>query len=191
MGGYAQRKRCVCHVSCAAPRAAFKALAYKKYQQVPLYLEWAPKDIWDTPPPAAPLTSKAPAAAAAAPKAAANGTAVAAGTAQQMPAEAAAAAAAAGGEEEEDGDQVSTVSIYVKNLNFNTSDKSLKNHFDKVVSAAGGQIHSAKVRLGDRGFLCGVCGFGICVCGWLVGADRLTGRRAPRWCLSFAARAAS
>ena len=62
------------------------------------------------------------------------------------PAEAA-AVATAGGEGEEDGDQVSTVSIYVKNLNFNTSDTSLKNHFDKVVSAAGGQIHSAKVGL--------------------------------------------
>lgn len=135
----------MCHV-LAVHRAAFKALAYKKYQQVPLYLEWAPKDIWDTPPPAAPLASKAAPAAKAA---AANGTAegAAAGGRPQQAAGEAAAAAGMGAEEEEDGEQVSTVSIYVKNLNFSTSDKSLKHHFDKVVSAAGGQIHSAKVRL--------------------------------------------
>lgn len=137
---------CVLRLVWVSCRAAFKALAYKKYQQVPLYLEWAPKDIWDTPPPAAPLTSKpAPAAAAAA---AASDTAGEAARGQQPAkgAAAAAAAAAAAGDEEEDGEAEPTVSIYVKNLNFSTSDKSLKHHFDKAVSAAGGQIHSAKVR---------------------------------------------
>ena len=31
-------------------RRAFKALAYKRYQHVPLYLEWAPKGIFSSPP---------------------------------------------------------------------------------------------------------------------------------------------
>eukprot|EP00775_Hariotina_reticulata_P011800 gene11800-11945_t len=34
---------------------------------------------------------------------------------------------------------------YQHNLNFNTTDAALRKHFDKAVSAAGGQIHSAKV----------------------------------------------
>lgn len=131
--------------SVHACRAAFKALAYKKYQQVPLYLEWAPKDIWDTPPPAAPLANKAVAAAAAAAPKAAAANGAAAGQQQQAGGKGDGVAAAAAAAEDEDGDQAPTVSIYVKNLNFNTSDASLKNHFDKVVSAAGGQIHSAKV----------------------------------------------
>jgi multiple RNA-binding domain-containing protein 1 len=125
-------------------RAAFKALAYKKYQQVPLYLEWAPKDIWDTPPPAAAAAVKPAAAAVAAKAAAAASAAAAAGG--EAAAGKAEAAAAAGGDDEE-GDQAPTVSIYVKNLNFGTTDASLKAHFDKAVSSCGGQIHSAKVRL--------------------------------------------
>jgi multiple RNA-binding domain-containing protein 1 len=134
--------------------AAFKALAYKKYQRVPLYLEWAPKDIWDTPPPAAAAAAVKPATAAAAASAAkasaaasaAAGGEAAAGKGEAAAAAAAAVAAAAAGDEEE-GDQAPTVSIYVKNLNFGTTDASLKAHFDKAVSSCGGQIHSAKVRL--------------------------------------------
>ncbi len=106
---------------------------------MPLYLEWAPKQIWD-----------ATAAAAAAARAAA---------AQKAAADAAAAAAAgverpAAGEqqrqeqqqqEDDDGDGGPTSSIYVKNLNFGTTDASLHKHFDKAVSAAGARIVSAKV----------------------------------------------
>lgn len=123
-------------------KSAFKSLAYKKYQQVPLYLEWAPKDIWDSPPPAA------AAAAAAKPKIAAAATAAG----DSSPAAAAAdksskdtPAAAAEGIEDE-GQERSVGWIYVKNVNFSTSDAALKKHFDKAVSAAGGVIHSAKVR---------------------------------------------
>jgi multiple RNA-binding domain-containing protein 1 len=106
-----------------------------------LYLEWAPKDIWDSPAPAAPAPGKAAAAAGPKPAAAANGVD---DSQQQAPGKADGAAAAAAADDD-DGDQAPTVSIYVKNLNFATSDASLKNHFDKVVSAAGGQVHSAKV----------------------------------------------
>lgn len=135
------------HACC---RAAFKALAYKKYQQVPLYLEWAPKDIWDTPPPAAAAAVKPAAAAASAAKAAAASAAAAGGEAAAGKAE----AVAAGGDDE-DGDQAPTVSIYVKNLSFGTTDASLKAHFDKAVSSCGGQIHSAKVRMALLALLLG------------------------------------
>ena len=136
------------HVLC---RSAFKSLSYKKYHQVPLYLEWAPKDVWDTPPPTT-------AAAAAKPKVAAAAAATAdAGSSDQVDAaaapagkktsdSAAAAAAAAAAEDDEDDQADRPVGwIYVKNLNFGTTDAALKKHFDKAVSAAGGVIHSAKV----------------------------------------------
>ena len=145
-------------------RSAFKNLAYKKFHHVPLYLEWAPKEIFST--------SAAEAAAAA------KGQAKGAGKASSTPAAAAAGgtgagvedakgkgkgkdraaaggpavadgdvtgAAVAAGEDEEGGDGAPVASIYVKNLNFATTDAGLKKHFDKVVSAAGGTIHSAKV----------------------------------------------
>lgn len=125
---------CMLFCNC---RSAFRGLAYKKYQHVPLYLEWAPKDIWEGDPAAA-------AAAAAKRKAA---------TSQLPQAPAAAAAtgtAAEAGVEAEDGEQGSAEQlnscIYVKNLNFGTTDAAFKKHFDKAVSAAGGTIHAAKVR---------------------------------------------
>jgi multiple RNA-binding domain-containing protein 1 len=129
-------------VCCHYNRSAFRGLAYKKYQHVPLYLEWAPKNIWEGDPAAA-------AAAAAKRKAATSQL-------PQAPATAAAAAGVAGaaadaGVEAEDGEQGATEQlnscIYVKNLNFGTTDAAFKKHFDKAVSAAGGTIHAAKVRL--------------------------------------------
>jgi multiple RNA-binding domain-containing protein 1 len=142
-------------------RSAFKTLAYKKFHHVPLYLEWAPKEIFSV---------SASEAAAARNKGQGKGvekdstaaTAAAAGgelgdakarkkeknASSKQAADAAAAAAAEGGEEE-DGDAAPVASIYVKNLNFGTTDAALKKHFDKAVSAAGGTIHSAKVRGAD------------------------------------------
>jgi multiple RNA-binding domain-containing protein 1 len=128
-----------CHHAC---RSAFKALAYKKYQQVPLYLEWAPRDIWDTPAPAA-----AAAAAAASTAAATRAAAAAPAEGQQAAAGTAPAATEAAEEDaEDDGQDAAVACIYVKNLNFATGDAALRKHFDKAVSAAGGSIHSAKVR---------------------------------------------
>lgn len=125
------------NIVCCACRSAFKSLAYKKYQQVPLYLEWAPKDIWDTP---------APAAAAVKPKetpdTAVNGGSTTAAAAEEQ---GQAAAAAAGGVDNDEVSEAPVGWIYVKNLNFATTDAALKKHFDKAVSAAGGTIRSAKV----------------------------------------------
>lgn len=52
-----------------------QALAYKKFQHVPLYLEWAPKDIFSTPPPSQPIKAQAQATVAAAQEAAATAAA--------------------------------------------------------------------------------------------------------------------
>jgi len=46
---------------------------------------------------------------------------------------------------DDDNDSSNAVSIYVKNLNFGTTDAALQHHFDKAVSAAGARILSAKV----------------------------------------------
>ncbi len=42
-------------LEAAEARGAFKALAYRKFHHVPLYVEWAPADIFALPPPAEPL----------------------------------------------------------------------------------------------------------------------------------------
>ena len=55
----------VCPAGPQDARRAFKSLAYKRYQHVPLYLEWAPKGIFSTPPPPPGARAKAAAAAAA------------------------------------------------------------------------------------------------------------------------------
>lgn len=93
---------------------AFKALAYKRYQHVPIYLEWAPANIFRADAPKASgalarLGPSAPAAQLANAPAAADVGGNAAGN------EAAAAAAAL--PEVEDND---TSTIYVKNLAFAT-----------------------------------------------------------------------
>ena len=88
------------HVS--HPCRAFKALAFKRYQHVPVYLEWAPKDIFrpDAPKPAI-LGLHAP------------GASLAGGSAQ--PSEAAVVAQLT-----PDAEDADTSTIFVKNLAFST-----------------------------------------------------------------------
>ncbi|EFJ46013.1 hypothetical protein VOLCADRAFT_63158, partial [Volvox carteri f. nagariensis] len=103
-------------------RAAFKSLAYKKYHHVPLYLEWAPADVFVLPSaPPCPPDAKA---------------------ATEI--EEAVTAAA-----DDDGDAAANPAvlgtIYVKNLAFSTGDTPLRKHFEAAVAAAGGSLHSALV----------------------------------------------
>lgn len=136
-------------------RRAFKSLAYKRYQHVPLYLEWAPKGIFSSPPP--PRSAAAPTAAAAASSAKAGSGAAAAAA----PAPAAAAgksgkdsktkAAAAPEAElltglaEAQAEEAESSSIFVKNLAWGTEEAALRKHFDAAVSAAGGTVRAVKV----------------------------------------------
>ena len=99
---------------CVRTCRAFKSLAYKRYQHVPIYLEWAPANIFraDAPKPrqtlALPLRIPAPAAApgnASAPEAAAAAVDAAAATAAVvLP----------------DVEDTESSTIYVKNLAFAT-----------------------------------------------------------------------
>ncbi|CAL8464375.1 g3910 [Coccomyxa elongata] len=107
----------------ADARRAFKALAYKRFQSVPLYLEWAPGGIFTA---EAPLQSRPQVGAEHAEKG--------------DPREAIEVAALPTGEEDAE-----STTIYVKNLAFATTDATLRAHFDAVVSAAGGSIRAARV----------------------------------------------
>ena len=100
---------------CIAPPVfrAFKALAYKRYQHVPIYLEWAPANIFRADAPKAGALTRLAPSAPAAQLANAPAAADVAGNA----AETGAAAAAAVLPEVEDND---TSTIYVKNLAFAT-----------------------------------------------------------------------
>lgn len=120
-------------------------MAYKKYQHVPLYLEWAPRDVFLTAAPERP-------AASAKPTTAATPATPAKGSKAAKAAEAAVAPAGVGEDEDEaggsGGSAGASVSVFVKGLAFATVDEALRRHFDKAVSAAGGTLRSAKVRAG-------------------------------------------
>lgn len=118
-------------------RRAFKSMAYKRYQHVPIYLEWAPANIFraDAPKPrqplALPLRTPAPAAAP--------------GNASAPEAAAAAAVAATAAVVFPDVEDTESSTIYVKNLAFATGDAGLRKHFDNTISSAGGSMRSVKV----------------------------------------------
>ena len=88
-------------------RKAFSTLAYRKYKHVPLYLEWAPRGV---------LEGR-------------KETKSSSSDDKKNGATAAAAAAAAAGE------QAPTQAVYIKNINFETTQEALANH----VSALGFQ----------------------------------------------------
>lgn len=120
-------------------RAAFRSLAYKKFNYVPLYLEWAPKDIFTPEAPRLDAPGPKPAKDKATKDKPAAGAKDKAGGREDK---AAAAAVLAPAEGDEDG---STPTIFVKNLAFATSDASLRRHFDKAVSSVGGTLANVKV----------------------------------------------
>lgn len=115
-------------------RRAFKGLAYKRYQHVPLYLEWAPLNTFTTMAAAAlpalpdndPAQAQPPTAAAATPAPTAPASAVTASPATAAAATAAPAAAEQG-EEEVVGE--GSFTLFVKNLNFATTDEGLAAFF--------------------------------------------------------------
>ncbi len=143
-------------------RRAFKALAYKRYQSVPIYLEWAPKGILNgsskatkktnssTKEPVAAASDKTknknketPAAAAEEEEEEEEKAAAAAGGARgAVRAEDVAASLAAGAAGDE---SIESTTIYVKNLSFKTEEPALRKHFTEAVEAAGGSLRTAKV----------------------------------------------
>jgi len=127
-------------------KAAFRKLAFKKFRHVPLYLEWAPDNIFETPPPP-PEENKggkrqdpkvleairrkettkaaagidAVASSAAAPSASATSTATAAFEVKE-----------GGGNGEDQESSSGRTSVYVKNVSFDTTEKKLKQAFRKA-----------------------------------------------------------
>ncbi|KAL0912269.1 hypothetical protein M5K25_018231 [Dendrobium thyrsiflorum] len=115
----------VIFLEAAEARAAFKGLAYKRYKDVPLYLEWAPDDV----------LCPRPGIEENEPKDAVS---------EQNSRNVMLKQAVGVLEEEIDPDRIESRSIFVKNLNFNTSDESLKDHFLKIMKC--GSIKSVKVK---------------------------------------------
>ncbi|XP_019394888.1 PREDICTED: probable RNA-binding protein 19 [Crocodylus porosus] len=100
-------------------KRAFTKLAYSKFQHVPLYLEWAPMDVFSCPPP----EKKQP----------------------EIPEEAERARLGAGAEEmkegleelaveeeDEEDESVPGCTLFIKNLSFATTEETLKETFSKV-----------------------------------------------------------
>lgn len=133
-------------------RRAFKALAYKRYQSVPLYLEWAPENIFSGGP--------RKQASAAQPPHPVEPTAAA--KAEPERAEDVAAALTAVGATD---DAVDSSTVYVKNLAFATEEAALLEHFAAEAEAAGGSVRSVKVarRKGKDGRMLSA-GFGFVEC---------------------------
>ncbi|GIM08321.1 hypothetical protein Vretimale_12361 [Volvox reticuliferus] len=121
-------------------RAAFRSLAYKKYHHVPLYLEWAPADVFtEAPGPRERQRQLRQQATEAKQPGNKDDIAV---SAHEM------AGTLVDGDEAEAGAPANPAivgTIYVKNLAFSTSDGALRKHFDGAVSAIGGSLHSAVV----------------------------------------------
>ena len=131
-----------CFIDAQSARAAFAGLAYKRYQHVPLYVEWAPAGlIADAtgaapPPPARAAETPAPAAAK---KAAGKAAPLSA-------AEAATEAGGAGGDAEDDvavGGPAAQRTLYVKNLAWATDEAGLRAHF--LAALPPGSVRSVRV----------------------------------------------
>ena len=118
-------------------RDAFKKLAYRKFKSVPIYLEWAPVDVFEGDPEeraklekeeAELNKSSAPPADNKSKESGANGRA----------------------EEEEDFEDVEPEStLFVKNLNFDTTEESLKKMFAKIAALQGDHCQKARAKQGN------------------------------------------
>ncbi|XP_060191677.1 uncharacterized protein LOC132621427 isoform X2 [Lycium barbarum] len=106
----------------AEARAAFRGLAYKRFKDTPLYLEWAPGNILDQ-------TSDS------------KNALIVEDDAKRVLLEQQVEGVT---DADVDPDRVESRSLYVKNLNFKTSDESLKEHFTNHIK--DGRILSVRVK---------------------------------------------
>lgn len=114
----------VIFLEAAEARAAFKGLAYKRYKDAPLYLEWAPGNILS------PDTT--------------SDRGEQKNVEQNIKSIILEQCVEGMLEEEIDSDRVESRSVFVKNLNFKTSDESLRKHFSDNMKK--GCIKSVKVK---------------------------------------------
>lgn len=106
-------------------KRAYSGLAYTRFKDAPLYLEWLPSEaIVDKP--SAPLSGKdTPQQAGGDKLSPGGGKAPSAGTNDIVPAE--------NRGEDAEGAALPSLVVYVKNLNFDTRDEALKEHFKSVL----------------------------------------------------------
>lgn len=111
----------------AEARAAFRGLAYKRYKDAPLYLEWAPGNI---------LSQKSTTK---------NGEKANAAVGERDAKRLILEQQLEGTSDMDiDPDRIESRSLFVKNLNFKTSDENLKKHFSSRVE--GGKILSVRIK---------------------------------------------
>ncbi|KAJ8763754.1 hypothetical protein K2173_003536 [Erythroxylum novogranatense] len=111
----------------AEARSAFKGLAYKRYKDAPLYLEWAPANILNQSS-GSKIDEK-------------SNIALGEGDAKRMLLEQSLEGIS---ETDIDPDTIESRSLYVKNLNFKTSDESLQRHFSEHMKE--GKILSVRIK---------------------------------------------
>ncbi|RAL37707.1 hypothetical protein DM860_000401 [Cuscuta australis] len=109
----------------AEARTAFRGLAYKRFKDAPLYLEWAPGNILDQ-------TGDS------------DNTMIVGDGGEDVKKVLLEHQLESTTDADVDPDRVESRSLYVKNLNFKTSDESLKQHFNG--SMKDGKIISARVK---------------------------------------------
>ncbi|KAK1304495.1 Polyadenylate-binding protein RBP47C' [Acorus calamus] len=117
----------VIFLEAAEARAAFKCLAYKRFKDAPLYLEWAPSEILSLNPSSE--TDKQ------------NNAVVGEKDVKKMLLEQSVEGIS---EEDIDPDRVESRTLFVKNINFRTSDENLNKHFTDNVK--NGVIRSVKIK---------------------------------------------
>ncbi|KAL5722289.1 hypothetical protein ACHQM5_005827 [Ranunculus cassubicifolius] len=113
----------VVFLEAAEARGAFKGLAYKRYKDVPLYLEWAPNNIFSP-------TSKSEN------EAVIDQQDVKRGVLEHHAEEIT--------NDQFDPDRVESRTLVLKNLNFKTSDEGLRKHFSDLMKE--GNINSVTIR---------------------------------------------
>ncbi|XP_028854976.1 putative RNA-binding protein 19 [Denticeps clupeoides] len=114
-------------------KRAFTRLAYSKFQHVPLYLEWAPTAVFSTP--AQISTTKPPA------ETQAGNEAVVKQAAEEEEEE-------EENEEDEEDESVPGAMLFVKNLNFSTTEETLRQTFSKCGEIKSCSISSKRDKTG-------------------------------------------
>lgn len=118
---------------CRYRRRAFKALAYTRFQRVPLYLEWAPAQVFSRPAPGAAAAASSGTTDASAPTDGAGaGAGDAPAGASAAGAGTSAAAGAGGGAGEAEGTEEDRKTVFVKNLAWETTEDALQELFSQV-----------------------------------------------------------
>lgn len=119
---------------------AFKSLTFKRYKSVPIYLEWAPRDIFDHSKKDMKKIDRI----------------------EKKPEKKEISAAISSLKDSVADADSST--IFVKNLAFKTKKKSFENHFENVVQECGGEMKSAKIAQRTKDGKQVSAGFGFVEC---------------------------